>query len=83
MDLNSGLIKTLAGKTSLHWGEELTGFKPVCGGWKTALPDGPFHWPTDLSVNPVDDEVYVLDGGNVFSVSLDGNVRMNCINLDR
>ena len=83
VDLNTGLITTLAGKTSSHWGEDQTGSKPVCTGSMTASPDHAFDWPTDLALNPVDGQLHVLDGGDVFAVSETGHVRISCLNSDR
>ena len=83
VDLNTGLISTLAGKTSSHWGEDQTGSKPVCIGSMTASPDHAFDWPSDLALNPVDGQLHVLDGGDVFAVSESGHVRISCLNSDR
>ena len=83
VDLNTGLISTLAGKTSSHWGEDLTGTKPVCTGWMPASPNHGFDWPTDVALNPVDGRLHVLDGGDVVVVSESGQVRINCMISDR
>ena len=85
VDLNTGLITTFAGKTSFHWGEESSGSKPVCSGsgWRTSLPDHEFDWPTDLSVNPVDESIYVLDNSRILSLSSNGDVFQNCITFGR
>ena len=84
VDLNSGVISTLAGKTSINWGEDQTGSKPVCAGWKTPSHDHQFDWPTDMALNPIDNSIYVLDGGHIVSVSHDKNIQVNCIsNIER
>ena len=84
VDLNSGVISTLAGKTSINWGEDQTGSIPVCSGWKTPSHEHQFDWPTDMALNPIDNSIYVLDGGHIVSVSHDKNIQVNCIsNIER
>lgn len=38
VDLNTGIISTLVGQTTINWGEEVTSSKPPCIGWRVPIP---------------------------------------------